>query len=136
MLIVNDFNLTICLFKKSGYFFRLLIVSKINRFENHVRNTIAYANSLYPDQGQRFVGLYLGPNCLTSLSADTAIVGKEFSITMVVMRYGIMFQHLILMHVNKKGAGLSANPPEETVDPYLLTVRAAKTLIRLSGYAG
>ena len=46
-----------------------------------------------------------------------------------------MFHQLIIMHVNNKSADLPASPPEETVDPYLLSVRAATTPIRLSRYA-
>ena len=44
-------------------------------------NTIRVSNSLDPDQARRYVGPYLGPNCLQRLSADdkSLLAGKELN---------------------------------------------------------
>ena len=49
----------------------LLIIFQNQLFSKHsFRNTIRVSNGLDPDQGRRFVGPCLGPNCLQRLSAD------------------------------------------------------------------
>ena len=50
---------------------RLLIFFLQNKlFENDFRNTSRMSNRLDPDQVRRFVGPYMGPNCLPKLTAD------------------------------------------------------------------
>ena len=55
------------------YYCRLLTFFKINFFKKAFRNTIRVSNILDPDQARRFVGSYLGLNCLQRLPAgDTS----------------------------------------------------------------
>ena len=49
----------------SADFFQIQFFKK-----NSIKNSIRVSNSLDPDQDQRSVGPYLGPNCLQRLSAD------------------------------------------------------------------
>ena len=59
-------------------FCRLLIIVKINFFQNSFRNTIRVSNSLDPDQVRHFVGPDLGQNCLQKLSSDKTSSASDF----------------------------------------------------------
>ena len=65
----NSFNSAFWVIMQA-FFVVSCFIFKIDFSEYCFRNTTSVSNSLDPDQGRRFVGPDLGPNCLQKLSAD------------------------------------------------------------------